>query len=97
MIPVRILSKKFSSRVFLLSVAGSAALVLLTPLSAHAGFDWTPPEEAAPVSASGDGVPALPEEALNGPLTPEPDAPPAVPVEPVQNVADLPVPEEAPR
>lgn len=97
MVPVRRLNKKFSSRIFLLSVAGSAALVLLTPLAAQAGFDWTPPEEAVPAASADGSVPALPEEALNGPLTPEPDAPPAVPVEPVQNAADLPVPDEAPQ
>ena len=97
MVPVRILTKKFSSGILLLSVAGSAALVLLTPLSAQAGFDWTPPQEEAPATVGADGVPVMPEEALNGPLTPEPDAPPAVPVEPVQNVSDLPVPEEAPQ
>ena len=97
MVPVQILSKKFSGRTFLLSVAGCAALVFLSPVPANAGFGWTPPEEAVAPSVNGDEVPALPEEALNGPLTPEPDSPPAVPLEPVQNVSDLPVPDEAPQ
>lgn len=94
MVPVQIPRKKLSGRMALLSVAGCAALVFLAPLSAQAGFGWTPPEEIAPANVNDDGVPALSEDVFNGPLTPEPGA--AVPVEPVQNVSDLPVPNEAP-
>lgn len=79
------------------------AMGLLLPSTAQAGFDWTPP----PVPAAAPSVAPAPQ--VDGPLTPEPDAPPVpvgavesapvqrhpVPLE-VNNSKDAPAPMVAP-
>lgn len=79
-------------RSLLFSCAFFAGIVA-APLTAHAGFDWTPPPQAAAPSPAGQGaVPAMQD---NGPLTPGPEAVEALPV-PVEGVHAQPVPQDLP-